>query len=488
MSLYKSSMWSIIQTIATQIVTLVSNVLLARLLAPEVFGLLGMATLFTGLIIIIQEVGVSSYLIYKQGINEEFLSTITKMNLILSLLLASLLYYFSYPIAEFYNTPEIESIIKYISLGVVLGSFGITTRAILQKEMKFKKIAQIDVVAEVITTIASVALAIYGYSLLAITSKLLFRPAIQSVLFLRSGGFKHLISRAFRFDILRDMFNYSYKVLGGQILVYFSGICDYFLIGKFMGSRELGLYTMAFNWSFIVRNLISYAVSKAVFSEFSKLQDNLIVLSEKYLKLIKIMAFFLMPICIGLSYVASEFINILYGQEWKESIELLQVLMIAGLFSGISTMSNSLFKSIGRPDLEIKLYSIAIVFIIIFVYLGSIYGLLGVCYAMLIVNVGIFFVRSIMSCKLLNISILSYFKSFTPSLICTLSMFGIHLILKLSIFTLLNELVNLCISVIISIVSYIILSYYFNRECYNLVLPRIIAVRTKLSRRTERAY
>ncbi|MCK9861967.1 lipopolysaccharide biosynthesis protein [Paenibacillus sp. ATY16] len=477
MSFYRSSMWSIIQMVATQVVALLTNIILARILTPEIFGLLGMATLFTGIILVIQEVGVGAYLIYKQDTEKTFVSTVFKVNIILSFLLAGILFSVSAPISDFYNSSEVEQIIKYISLGVVLGSFGITTRSVFQKEMKFKRIMVIDIISELLSSVIAVLLAVLGYSILSITTKLLFRPAIQSIGFLLQSNVLELVNQRFRVNMVREMISYSSKVLGSQLLIYISSVADYLVIGKTMGSKELGYYTMAFNWSFMARSLISNAIGKVVFSDFSRLQNNKEKLTKRYVGVLELLAFILFPICVGFFCISSDFIKLLYGDKWIESVSLLQILMFAGLISGLGTTTNALFRSVGRPDIELKLFSYAFIFIFVLMYTGSYFGLKGVCYAVIIENSIIFFIRSYFVMKILGMNMKSYFKCFISSGISSLGMCIVYYLIKiLTIQVTIVQPISLIIDLFVLVMSYVLISLKINRKFTLGLLYKIKAV------------
>lgn len=121
-------------------------------------------------------------------------------------------------------------------------------------------------------------------------------------------------------------------------------------MGRFLGDRLLGIYTLAFQWGALARYYLSNAVARVLFPEVSKQQDDLNKLKLMYLSVISKMAFITLPICIGLALTSHEFIYVLYGEKWLGVVPVLQTLLVAGGLSSISVIGNPVLRGIGRPD------------------------------------------------------------------------------------------------------------------------------------------
>ncbi|WKB35522.1 oligosaccharide flippase family protein [Terrilactibacillus sp. S3-3] len=161
----KNSFWSFSSTIGMQLIGLIGNIILARLLYPQLFGLLGMATIFSGLILVIQEAGFSSYIIYKKDLHKEYVTTSFWINIFVSVLLSSVLYILSGMISDFFNENGLKSIIILLCIGMIFSSLGITSRAVLTRKKEFDKLAIIDLISQLSSTIISIIFAFFSFLL-----------------------------------------------------------------------------------------------------------------------------------------------------------------------------------------------------------------------------------------------------------------------------------------------------------------------------------
>ncbi|PGV53350.1 lipopolysaccharide biosynthesis protein [Bacillus sp. AFS037270] len=459
----KNSIWSFINIIGIQIFAVIVNALLARILYPEIFGILGMATVFTGLVLVFQDSGLNAFLIHKSNISQKNINAIFWLNILISLLLSLLLILIATPVSNFYQQPEVSTVIYYVALGVIIGSFGMTYRAVLVKNREFKKLTIIDMVAELASSVMSITLAIYHFELLAVTGKLLMRPLFQSVLLLITSG-KYFLNKP-SFHNIKEMISYSSRILGSQIFIYFNNNIDYFLIGKLLGSKSLGLYTIAFQWSVLARFYIAGAISKVAFPEISKHKDDLDFVRNLYLNIISRTSFLTFPICIGLLIVAPEFIKIVYGDNWESAIPVLQVLLIAGMISSIINVGGAVFNGLGKPEIDMWLNIISFVFLGIAIFIGSNFGILGVALGILIRSLIFGFVQIYIINKTIRLPQIIYLNSLLPNLYSTIIM-GVSLCIVRFYFIGESVLLNLIIIVTLGISLYIFTSYFINKSEY----------------------
>ncbi|APH03557.1 lipopolysaccharide biosynthesis protein [Bacillus weihaiensis] len=468
MSFFKNSLWSFINVTGMQMIAILTNIVLARILYPEIFGVLGMAMVFTGFVIIFQEAGLSSYIIYEKKLTKSIISTSFWLNIILSSLLFLLMYILAKPISIFYETPEVAVVIKYIAIGLFLGSFGITSKALLMKEKKFSYTASVDLIAELVASVFSILLAIKGYELLAISTRFIIRPTLQSIIYLVIKG-KQVLG-GFSIDSLKIIFPYSWKVLGTQTFSYINNNIDYLMIGKLLGSVSLGFYTIAFQWSILARFYISGALSKVAFAEIATIQNDISKVRHLYLYLLKQVSFLTLPICIGLVVVSTEFITVVYGMEWERSIPVLQILLISGAITSLGALGGPVIRGLGKPEIEMKLTMFSLVLFVIFVYIGSFYGLIGIAFAELIRVLIVDSIKLRIIKNMIGTSYKSIFYSFSKNLISTIVM-SIIVVFVASLLNI-NPIVDLVILILIGVTIYILMTFLINREMMDWVIKK----------------
>ncbi|WP_252183542.1 lipopolysaccharide biosynthesis protein [Rossellomorea vietnamensis] len=472
MSFYKNTIWSLLSIVGVQFINIVTNIVLARLLSPEYFGVLGMAMVFAGIAFVIQEAGLNSYLIYTTKLSKKIINATLLLNLILSILIAILIWVLSPLISNIFESNQVELVLKYVCLGIIISSFGSTSRALLMRERQFKIITLVDITAEIISSIFAILFAIYIDGILAISTKYIFRPSIQSILsfIIKPISFKDLIY--IDKDATRDILTYSTSVLGSQMFMYANNNIDYFLVGKLLGKTQLGLYTIAFQWGSIARYYLASAVMRVLFPETSRWQDDISKVKDIYLDSISKLSLITLPICIGLALVSYEFIFILYGESWIEVYPVLQILLIAGGLASITVIGGPVLRGIGKPNIEMILSVISFVTYGILLLIFIKYGLTAVAFAELVRVLIVESARLLFLKKYLKIKAREIYTKLAPSLksvmIMTFGVSAFGYIVDLE-----NIYINFLIKILLGIIIYAGSVFYLDRHELKTILFKI---------------
>lgn len=473
MNFFRNTLWALTGSIGVRVIGLSTSVMLARLLTPEIFGLVGMALVVVGFIYVIQEAGLSSYLVQVKVISKKVVTTTFILNIILSVFLIVVLLLLAPFISQFYEQPEIEPLLYYSCLGIFIGSLGITQRGILMRNKKFKKISFIDITAEICTAFVAILLALLKFPMLAVGFSMLFRPAIQSIMLVALIGLREVMGKA-DFGLIKDIFPFSLNVLGTRIVNFARNNVDYLLIGKLLGSSSLGLYTIAFQWSTIVRFYFSQSIANVAFPEVARHQNDLKKVGTIYINLLKKISFITFPLCIGLAIVAPEFIEFLYGAKWLEVVPVLQILMFAGVLSSLGTIVGSILKGIGRPDIEFRINMFSLLSFIIMVLIGSWWGIKGVAYAVLLNGIIFHWITIGKLLRVLNLTWINYFHSLKGAAYSTFIMtIPIVMLRWLDLINFTSSFISLALFVIIGMVFYILASAIFNKETTRWALGKL---------------
>lgn len=224
-SMSRNTAWSFLSIMGVQFINIITNIILARMLSPETFGILGMAIVFAGFAFLIQEAGLNSYLIYKKEQNEDAVSLTFWLNIILSIFIAGLLFVGADTISQFYGDNQVIIIIQFICIGILIGSIGSTHRALLMKNNQFKDLTKIDIIAEIVSSIAAIVLAMYINGLLAVSAKYVFRPVVQSILIFKY--YRYPIKFRISLGELKHLVYYSSSILGSQFFMYLNNNVDF---------------------------------------------------------------------------------------------------------------------------------------------------------------------------------------------------------------------------------------------------------------------
>lgn len=378
-----------------------------------------------------------------------------------------MLYLSSDLISAFYQTNLVNGIINCICLGIVFGSIGSVHRALLIKNNRFKDITKIDIIAEVGSSIISILLAIYFSGLLAISTKYLVRPLLQSLLVFKFSKVK--IKPKIYFQEIKAILLYSSNVLFSQIFMCLNNNIDFIIVGRYLGDKLLGFYTIAFQWGSLARYYLSGALIRVLFPEVSRIQNDRERLIGLYYKIIASLAFITMPICMGLVMVANEFILVLYGDRWLDVVPVLQLLLISGSISSITVVGGPILRGIGKPGVEMNLSLFSFLVFTLVLFSITKYGLIFVALAEAVRVVIIESARLILLKKHLKIGIWKFIRTLLPTIFCVLFMiFSIVIIDKFIFIS--SAYYMLLIKIIIGAISYFLISFLLNKpQLYSLL-------------------
>ena len=351
---------------------------LARLLSPDDFGLLGMATVFIGFVTIFGEMGVSSALIQKQDADDHHLSSAFWLNIATGLVLTVIFWAAAPLIAAFYDKPKLTLILQFSSLNFIFASFTVIQQAILMKEMDFKSLAIRDIGAVVASGVIGVSLAYAGFGVWALVYQFLTFTLFNSILLWIFSKWRPGFT--FSLSAIKDIFNFSANMTGFLVLNYFARNVDYLLIGKFLGAEALGYYTLAYKLMLVPLRNISEVIGKVMFPAFSRIQDDLDKVRTAYQKMVKAISLVTFPMMLGLFAIAPEFVNVVFGQKWEPVIMLLRIFCFCGMFQSIGTTVGNILLSQGRADLHLKLQILGTAIVIGSILIGLRWGINGVAF------------------------------------------------------------------------------------------------------------
>jgi len=348
--------WLTLGQFANQGMSLVVTGILARLLAPESFGLIGMVVVFTAFLELFQELGLTAAVIQRKDVTEEQLSTVFWVTIfcggVLSLATAAV----SPLIAWFYGEPELKSVATLLGLTFFINSFVHVQAALLRKRLQFRRLVLARVAAALVGGGVGIGLAFGGLGVYALVFKSLTVATIFSALMWLMGGWRP--SRWPRLRSVLGMLSFGGGVTGTYLLAYLSRNMDYMLIGRFLGAAALGFYTIAYRIMMLPLRRISSQLSQVAFPAFSAVQDDKPRVARGYCQMCRIVALATFPAMAGLLLVAPEAVRVVLGEKWLRAIFLIRVLAPVGALQSVAAASTHIFRSQGRAWLHLVLESV----------------------------------------------------------------------------------------------------------------------------------
>ncbi|MGH9350510.1 MAG: lipopolysaccharide biosynthesis protein, partial [Vicinamibacterales bacterium] len=349
----RTAIWVGLSSAGIAVLTFGRGIVLARLLTPEIFGLMAIALMATRLIEIFTETGFGAALIHRQERFEDARDTAFTMMLLRGAGLSALSVAIAPFVAAFYEEPLLTSVVAVSGLSFLLsGCLNMNTVA-LQKELDARRLTYLELTGAVLRFASAVGLAWWLRSVWALVYAQIAAAAIQSALsFIMVPGRPRL-----RFDpkIARELYKYGRFITGLAIVVFFTRELDNALIGKLLGMETLGFYVVAYSLATIPSDYLSRFIAKVFFPLFSKLQTDLVALRVEYVRGIRMITAVLVPVSVAMLVLAPEIVGALYGSRWSQAAGPLRVLAMFGCFRALWLINGYLYNAIGRPHIDFSM-------------------------------------------------------------------------------------------------------------------------------------
>ncbi|WP_214079178.1 lipopolysaccharide biosynthesis protein [Mesotoga sp.] len=431
----------------------VITVILARLLLPEDYGLLGMIVIFTSISQMFIDSGMTAALIREKNPSEEDFSTVFYYNLGLAILLYFVLFISANVISGFFDEPQLVGIIRVVGINLIIGSFGLIQRTILVRKLDFKSQTKIEVLAGLIAGIIAILMAFLGFGVWSLVVQLLSKQLIISTLFILNNKWKPLL--VFNFSSFKRLFGFGWKMLVTGLLATLYNNVYNIIIGRVYSSSQLGYYTKSIQLRDLAAHSITTSVEKVSYPLLSQLQNERNSFKNGFMKIIKLSSFLTFPLMIGLTVAANPLIYVIFGEKWIPMVPYFQILCLAGLTFPHRAINLNILKVVGRSDLFLRLDILKIVV-----------GLLSIGFV-IVMNLGIygllwssffhaqfaFFVNSMFSKRYISYSTKNQLVDMTPSLIASILMgIAMYLTNKLLPF---NAYTNLLLQIPIGFAVYV---------------------------------
>jgi lipopolysaccharide exporter len=363
-------------------------IILSRLFAPEVFGLMSLVLIVTNFSAIFLDLGVSNAIIQRKHTDIKELSTLYYLNIVMGAMLCLAIFLCSGLLAQLFRQPRLQTYLQWISLIYLIIPFGQQYRAIFQKRMAFNILVKIDIATTIIATGVTIVLAFTGFGIYAIIWGQITGTAFSTLLVMYFGRKEYRPAWYFNFQKAKPYLSFGLYQSGESIMNYFNTNIDGMSIGRLVGPTMLGYYQIAYNIIIIPSKRINPVLTKVFFPAFSLIQDDQQKLRKNFYKLLNILNFINFPIFFALFVLAEPFLIVVFGAKWLPSVPILRILCGVGLLRSLGNPVGSLMYAKGEAR-RIFLFNVYKVFlqvpgIIAGAYLG---GALGVAIAFLCLQV-----------------------------------------------------------------------------------------------------
>ncbi len=416
----KGLVWTAMEKWGSQCISFTVFLFLARLLEPQVFGLVALANIFFAFMQVFLDQGFSKAIIQRQEIEREHLDTAFWTNISIALLLFGITLAGAGLIANLFQQPSLAPIIRCLSLSFVFAALNSVQSAILYRQLAFKTLTTRTLLATFAGGTVGVAMAFAGFGVWSLVGQQLTNGFVGVLVLWWSTDWRpgfQVCAKHFR-----ELFSFGINVVGIQILDFFNRRSDDLLIGYYLGSVPLGYYTVAYRWLLMMTQLLTSVTNQVAMPVFSKLQKEPELLKSGFYTTTQLTSLISFPIFIGMAVLAPEIVKSLFGEKWMPSVPVMQVLAFIGILHSLQYFNGSIIMAMGKPLWKLRLNCLHATANVIAFALVVRWGILAVAAAYvirgyLLAPIELFVIR-----KLIPININTYLRQYVAPLMATIVM------------------------------------------------------------------
>ncbi len=369
----KGVSWSFIDSISSQGITFLVGLVLARLLTPEDYSLLGIIVIFIAVFNCIVDSGFSNALIRKTDATDKDYNTVFVSNLVISVVLCAALYLSASAIAEFFNRPQLTDLLKVMSFIIIINAFAIIQRTILMKRIDFKTQTKVSIISSVSSGIVGIGMAITGFGVWSLVGQQISRQGLNTLfLWIYAKWYPKL---QFSVESFKELFGFGWKLLVSSLIATIWNEIYKVVIGKCYAPATLGQYTRADQFASIFSSNMTTVVQRVSYPVLSTIQDDKVRLKSAYKRIIKVAMLPTFVLMLGMAGCAKSMIQVMVGDQWLPAVPFLQIVCFQMMLYPLHSLNLNMLQVEGRSDLFLKLEIIKKIIAVCPILLGIFVGI-----------------------------------------------------------------------------------------------------------------
>lgn len=460
-SVFSNFIWRFAERCGAQLVTFIVSIVLARILMPEDYGTVALVTVFTTIMQVFVDSGLSTALIQKKDADDLDFSSVFYFNFVVCIILYLIMFFAAPYIASFYGMPELVSIVRVISLTIVISGVKGVQQSYVSRNMLFKRFFYATLGGTIFSAFLGIAMAYAGFGVWAIVAQQLSNTAIDTLILWITVKWRPKLM--FSWERLNGLLGFGWKLLASSLLDTIYTEIRQLIIGKLYSSSDLAFYNRGKQFPNLIVTNVNTSIDSVLLPTMSKEQDNKERVKKMTRRSIQVSTYIMAPLMIGLACCASNIVTIVLTEKWLPCVFFLQIFCITYMFYPIHTANLNAIKAMGRSDLFLKLEIWKKVIGMILLLSTMFISVEAMAYSLLISTLTSMIINSWPNKKLLNYSFLEQMKDILPSILLSL---GMGMLVYLVGFLPIPTLPLLLIQVICGGVIYIVGSALLKLEPY----------------------
>ena len=468
-SVLSNFIWRFFERTGAQLVTLVVSIVLARILEPKVYGTVAVVTVIITILHVFVDGGFATALIQKKDADDIDFSTVFYFNLAMCILLYILVFAFAPFISIFYGMKELTSVIRVISLIIIISGIKNVQQAYVARNMLFKRFFFATLGGTIGAAFLGITLAYCGFGVWALVLQMLFNTTVDTVILWITVKWRPLA--VFSFERLKGLFNFGWKILLANLVATITGQLRQLVIGKQYSSEDLAFYNRGRQFPELIVTNVNTSIDSVLLPTLSNNQDNLTVVREMTRKSIKVSTYIMSPLLMGLFACADNVVNFILTDKWFFCIPFLRVFCITFFFYPIHTANLNAIKATGRSEVLLKLEFIKDSVSLLLIFVTMRFGTMVIAYGMMVSSVFSQIINSWPNRKILNYTYFQQLIDLLPNAIIAIIMGGIVWCINLFGF---SSGITLIIQIFLGALIYLLLSMITKNESFRFLVGIII--------------
>lgn len=454
--------WRLLERFGAQIVTFIVSIVLARLLNPEIYGVVALLTVFITILQVFVDSGLGTALIQKKNADQLDFSTVFYTNLVYCSVLYFLLFLLSPLIADFYNNTDLTAYIRVLGVTILISGVKNVEQAYVSRNMLFKKFFWATLFGTIISAFIGIFLAIKGYGPWALIAQSLTNTAIDTLVLWLIVKWRP--TWEFSFTRLKQLYSFGWKLLVSALLETGYNELTQLIIGKKYSSEQLAYYNKGKQLPNLLATNINSSFDSILLPTLSKEQDSRDRIKSLTKKVMKVSVFVIAPMMIGIAAIGDNLILLLLGPKWTNCIFFLRIFCLTYIFWPIHTANLNAIKAMGRSDYFLVLEIIKKIIGVILILVTMWISVEAIAWSILFMSILSQIINSWPNKKLLAYGYFEQVKDIAPTIVCA-SLMGV-LAYSVGLLPFPHYVVTMLVQVSVGVISYILLAKLIKLDGY----------------------
>ena len=413
-------LWRFAERCGAQGVSFIVSVVLARLLAPEVYGTIALVTVFTAILNVFVDSGLGSALVQKKDADDLDFSSVFYFNVAVCCLLYLGMFLAAPFIAEFYNRPELTPVIRVLSLTLVISGVKNVQQAYVSRTMQFKRFFFATLGGTVGAAVIGIAMAYCGFGVWALVIQQIFNATVDTIILWITVRWRP--KRMFSWERLKGLFSYGWKLLASALLDTVYGNLRQLIIGKMYSSADLAQYNRGRQFPDVIITNINSSIDSVLLPTMARVQEDAAQVKGMTRRAMKTSTYIMAPLMMGLAFCAQPVVRLVLTEKWLPCVPFMQIFCITYMFYPVHTANLNAIKAMGRSDLFLRLEIVKKVVGLVLLVSTMWFGVMAMAYSLLVSTLTGMIINSWPNKRLLRYSYLEQMKDILPGILLAVLM------------------------------------------------------------------